>query len=140
MQVLQCNILGALQITIFLLNDTNIILLYVCFIFGLFLGTVPVTPASHTKCYPKYELKYRKKCQTVNDKVCYTKYEEKCTDEDFQSCRAIKTKRHDRECITRPEMLCSLKERSVFVDQPVDKYVEHCDRVKGICSTVPNAV
>merc|ERR1711942_649748 len=62
------------------------------------------------KCYPTYEIKYRKQCEDYNEKVCRTTHNEKCQDVGSKRCKAIKTSRHERKCHDVNELLCSLKE------------------------------
>merc|ERR1719243_567731 len=55
------------------------------------------------KCFPTYETKYKKQCESYNEKVCRTSHQEQCKDVAGQKCKAIHT---SKQCESYNEKVC----------------------------------
>merc|ERR1719167_1826379 len=70
------------------------------------------------KCYPTYETKYKKQCESYDEKVCRTSHKEQCIDVAGKKCKAIHTSQQERKCFDVNELLCSLKENVQYEEIP----------------------
>ena len=92
----------------------------------LFLGQNGITwkqkpQNNYNKCFPRYEIKYKDKCEQYNDKECKVNNVESCNEKEFRNCELVPKEDHERMCETVKEMHCELK-RTV-VEKEVESYV-----------------
>ena len=111
-----------------------------------FVGNVPHHPnfkwktshqGKYNKCFPRFEIKYKEKCEKYEEKHCYTKHEEKCDTTTFQNCALVPQQNHERKCETVNEQICHLKK--TYKSEPVVDYVpkQKCHKAKKrLCDTV----
>ena len=95
------------------------------------------TQRKYNKCFPRYETKYKKKCEKYEEKHCYTKHEEACDYVTFQNCALVPKETHERKCETVNEQICHLKK--TYESRQVIDYVpkQKCHRsTKRLCDTV----
>ena len=76
---------------------------------------------NYNKCFPRYEIKYKDKCEQYNDKECKVNNVESCKEKEFRNCELVPKEDHERMCETVKEMHCELK-RTV-VEKEVESYV-----------------
>ena len=76
---------------------------------------------NYNKCFPRYEIKYKDKCEQYNDKECKVNNVESCKEKEFRNCELVPKEDHERMCETVKEMHCELK-RTV-VEKEVERYV-----------------
>ena len=79
------------------------------------------TVNKYNKCFPRFEIKYKEKCEKYEEKHCYTKHEEKCDTATFQNCALVPQQNHERKCETVDEQICHLKK--TYKSEPVADYV-----------------
>merc|ERR1711862_81841 len=92
---------------------------------------------SGQKCYPTYETKYKKQCESYDEKVCYTTHLEACEPVVGKKCKAIQTSKQERKCFDVNELLCSLKENVQYEEIPAVFTVQKCHKMKErVCDTV----
>ena len=75
----------------------------------------------YNKCFPKFETKFKDKCEKYHEENCYTKHEEKCDTVTFQNCAIVPKENHERKCETVNEQICHL--RKIYENKEVVDYV-----------------
>ena len=99
----------------------------ICFYLSIkFLGQNGITwkqkpQNNYNECFPRYEIKYKDKCEQYNDKECKVNNVESCNEKEFRNCELVPKEDHERMCETVKEMHCELK-RTV-VEKEVESYV-----------------
>ena len=95
------------------------------------------TERKYNKCFPRFETKFRDKCEEYEEEKCYTKHEEQCTKMSFRNCALVPKETHDRKCETVNEQICHLKKsyRTEHVLDYVPKQKCH-QSTKRICDSV----
>ena len=82
----------------------------------------------YNKCFPRYETKYKDKCEDYEEERCYTKHEEKCENVIFKNCALVPKEVHERKCEKVNEQICHLK--MTYASREVVDYVpkQKCHR------------
>ena len=75
----------------------------------------------YNKCFPRYETKFKEKCENYEETSCYTKHKEKCDTITFQNCALVPKENHERKCETVNEQICHLKK--TYENEEVVDYV-----------------
>ena len=110
------------------------------------LGNIPNDPNYHwkeqidheyNKCFPRFEIKFRDKCDEYEEEECYTKHEEQCDIMTFQNCGLVPKETHERKCEEVNEQICHLR-RSYKTEQVLDyEPKSKCHHsTRRICDTV----
>merc|ERR1712126_350328 len=89
------------------------------------------------KCETYYDYEYSEKCINYNDKVCYTKYQEHCSDVTKDNCKGMIKSEQVRKCTDVTELLCGLAETVQYEMATASFTVQKCHKVKErVCDTV----
>ena len=75
----------------------------------------------YNKCFPRFETKFKEKCENYEETSCYTKHKEKCDTITFQNCALVPKENHERKCETVNEQICHLKK--TYENEEVVDYV-----------------
>ena len=75
----------------------------------------------YKKCFPRYETKYKDKCEKYYEKICKSHHVEKCDTVTFKNCALVPKENHERKCETVKEKICHYKK--TYEDKEVDDYV-----------------
>merc|ERR1712135_245497 len=94
-------------------------------------------PKHKKKCETYYDYEYTQKCINYKDKVCYTKYQEHCSDVTKNNCKGLIKSEQVRKCTDVTELLCGLAETVEYEMATASFSVQKCHKVKErVCDTV----
>jgi len=94
-------------------------------------------PKHKKKCETYYDYEYSQKCINYKDKVCYTKYQEHCSDVTKNNCKGLIKSEQVRKCTDVTELLCGLAETVEYEMATASFSVQKCHKVKErVCDTV----
>jgi len=94
-------------------------------------------PKHKKKCETYYDYEYTQKCINYNDKVCYTKYTEHCSDVTKNNCKGLIKSEQVRKCTDVTELLCGLAETVEYEMATASFSVQKCHKIKErVCDTV----
>merc|ERR1712168_870503 len=87
-------------------------------------------PKHKKKCETYYDYEYTQKCINYNDKVCYTKYTEHCSDVTKNNCKGLIKSEQVRKCTDVTELLCGLAETVEYEMATASFSVQKCHKIK----------
>ena len=109
-------------------------------------GNIPSNPKlqwrepskmKYNKCFSRFEIRYKNKCENYDEENCYTKHEETCENKAFRNCGLVPKETHERKCQPVNEQVCHLK-KTYKTEQVVDYTPKQkCHKTtKRLCDTI----
>ena len=92
---------------------------------------VPKNETGSTKCFDKFGIKYKEKCEQYHEKHCWTTHHEKCETLEFKNCKAMQASKQERKCHPVTELICSLKHTVEQREAPDVVTAQKCHDVTG---------